>query len=205
MYYLLFRAIRTRPRPFWAFWEQRTDADVYAFVPVTSEKEAQERATAEMEARGWRIDHYKYKRPVDETFRQDSLDVRLRIRRAAKGESVYTVYPAFEYATKESTMDSRYLANPDVQLDPARVPEPLRPLLRFADRWAITDDEERSGIIARASKADKKELVDAVTPLFDDIASFANAHENSVPVPDEVVVLNLIAEAADTASHDVAG
>ena len=203
MFYLLFRALRTRPRPFWAFWQPRTKADVYAFIPVTSVEEAERRATADMEAKGWRIDHYKHKRPVDETFRQDSADVRLRIRLAAKGEPVYTFYPAFEYAVTESPADSRYLANPGVHLDPTQVPERLRPLLRFADRWAILDDEQRSSAIATASRDEKKELVDAVTPLFDEIASFASAHENSVPVPDEVVVLNLIAEAADTASHEV--
>ena len=103
----------------------------------------------------------------------------------------------------EPTITSRYCDNPDVSLDPQQVPEPLRPLLRFAATWAILDDVERSRFIAAASRDEKKVFVDAVAPFFNEIAHYAEQHADDVPVPDEVVVLNLLAEAADTASFDV--
>ena len=98
---------------------------------------------------------------------------------------------------------SRYLDNQEVQLDPQRVPENLRPLLRFGHEWAIGDDVERSHYIATAPLDRKKEFVDAVTPHFEEIEQFSRLHEDDVPVPDEVIVLNMLAEAADTAWHDV--
>ena len=103
----------------------------------------------------------------------------------------------------EPSITSRYCDNPEVSLDPRQVPESLRPLLRFAAQWAILDDVERSRFIAETSRDDKKVFVDAVAPFFDEIALYAEKHADAVPVPDEVIVLNLLAEAADTASFDV--
>ena len=103
----------------------------------------------------------------------------------------------------ESPITSRYCDNPEVTLDPQRLPEQLRPLLRFAGTWAILDDVERSRFIAATPRDEKKAFVDAVTPFFNDIAQYSQEHEDAVPVPDEVIVLNLLAEAADTASFDV--
>ena len=106
-------------------------------------------------------------------------------------------------AKNELQLTSRYCDNPEVTLDPQRLPEQLRPLLRFAGTWAILDDVERSRFIAATSRDEKKVFVDAVTPFFNDIARYSQQHDDAVPVPDEVIVLNLLAEAADTASFDV--
>jgi hypothetical protein len=203
--FLLFRAVRTRPRPFWAFWQQRAAADVYAMIPVTDIAEARGLANSDMEARGWRIERFEHSRPVDRDFPQDDATVRWRIRRASSGKPAYDFYPPFRaYEADESkAIESRYLATPGVKLDPERVPEHLRALLRFAGEWAIGDDVERGRFIAAANHENKKEFVEAVAPLFEDIERYSRAHDNVVPVPDEVIVLNLLAEAADIASHDV--
>jgi len=50
------------------------------------------------------------------------------------------------------------------QLDPARVPEALRPLVPVAQTWGIGDDVERADYIARASAADREELRQAIAP-----------------------------------------
>lgn len=207
MFFLLFKATRTRPRPWWAFWQQRSAADVYAWIALDSVDEARARAHNDMRVRGWSIDSFRVARPVDHTFPRNDADVRWKVRHASGGTPVYEFYAPLEYATDRSAaggeITSRYLASPDVDLDPARVPATLRPLLRFANAWAIGDDVERSQLIAGASAAEKKELVNAVTPHFAAIEDFARTHADDVPVPDEVVVLNLIAEAADSASHDL--
>jgi hypothetical protein len=98
---------------------------------------------------------------------------------------------------------SRLLDNPEVAIEPTRVPEELRPLLRFGATWVILDDVERSRFIESAPASDKHALVRAVVPRFDAIEAYSRRHAESAPVPDEVVLLNLIAEAADLASHDV--
>lgn len=205
MFFLVFRAARTRPRPWWAFWQQRSAADVYAWVAQPSVDAARARAHEDMRARGWSIGDFRVGRPVDHTFPRHDADVRWKVRRASQGTPIYEFFAPLDYAADSAgagtEITSRYVDSPDVHLDPARVPEPLRPLLRFASAWAIGDDVERSRVIAAASKAERAELVNALTPHFAAIEEFARLHANDVPMPDEVVVLNMIAEAADTASN----
>ena len=50
------------------------------------------------------------------------------------------------------------------QLDPAAVPEALRPLVPLAQVWGIGDDVDRAEFIARASPADREALRAAIAP-----------------------------------------
>ena len=207
MFFLVFRATRTRPRPWWKLWQQRSSADVYAWIALPSVDAARARAHDDMRARGWSISGFRVARPVDHTFPRRDADVRWKVRRASQGAPLYEFFAPLDYAGDSTGADagitSRYVDSPGVHLEPARVPEALRPLLRFA-AWAIGDDVERSRAIAAASVTEREELVNAVTPHFAAIEDFARLHADDVPVPDEVIVLNLIAEAADIASHTVA-
>ena len=145
---------------------------------------------------------------VDEAFPRANATTRVNIWRASKGIPTYEFYSPHRRseATEENgagAIGSRYMDSPGVTIDQTRVPETLRPLFQFANEWAIGDDVERSDFIAAAPRDRKKVFVEAVTPLFGDIETYARLHEHEVPVPDEVIVLNLLAEAADIASHDV--
>jgi hypothetical protein len=51
-----------------------------------------------------------------------------------------------------------------VQLDPANVPEALRPLVPLAETWGIGDDVDRAELIARASTADREAVRTALAP-----------------------------------------
>ena len=203
MIFFLFRATRLR-RPRWAFWRRRA-ADVYAWLPLDTIDGAKTRVAADMAVRGWRIDGFEVSRILDATFRSDNMSVRANIRLASHGRPVYRFYSASDRSTPAGAgpIRSRYMDAPGVTVNPAHVPETLRSLLRFAGEWAIGDDVERRDFIAAAPDEEKRAFVEAVTPLFAEIEAYARTHERAVPVPDEVIVLNLLAEAADIASHDV--
>lgn len=98
---------------------------------------------------------------------------------------------------------SRLLDDPKINIDGQRVPERLRALLAFGQEWAILDDVERAQFIRITPLEKKRVFVDAVIPHLDEIAEFSKKHESDTPVPDEVVLLNCLAEAADEAYYDV--
>ncbi len=50
--------------------------------------------------------------------------------------------------------------------------------------------------MARASFAEKKRLVDAVRPHFEALAKWSKAEHHKTPVPDEVVLLDMLALSA---------
>lgn len=56
------------------------------------------------------------------------------------------------------------VAETAIQIDPARVPEDLRPLIPLAERWGIGDDVERGELIAQSSAPDREALKTAVAP-----------------------------------------
>ena len=48
------------------------------------------------------------------------------------------------------------------KLNPAKVPNDLRPLIPLAERWGIGDDVDREAALARATKAEQQKLRRAV-------------------------------------------
>ena len=157
-----------------------------------------------MQRRGWQVDRFFFERRIDADFPQDDTSVRYNIRRAREGTPTYNFYRPGVWARtlREDSEEPvvRGLGEAGLELDPAKVPPNLRPLLRFVTDWAIGDDVERSRFIASVPREEREAFVAAVSPHFDEIARFAGAHEQDIPVPDEVVALNLLAEAADEAS-----
>jgi len=98
---------------------------------------------------------------------------------------------------------SRYAEADGVSIDPNRIPEHLRHLLDYARVWAIGDDVERDHFMRSVPPAEKKAFVDAVDPLQDELAKWSAAHRHDVPVPDEVVLYDMMAEAAAEAVAEV--
>jgi len=98
---------------------------------------------------------------------------------------------------------SRYADNPDVTIDPDKIPEPIRSILPFAKDWAIGDDKERTEYEASLSVEDLKLFVDAVWPKMDAIEDYCSKHRGDVPVPDEVVLLDMMMEAVTEVYYEV--
>jgi hypothetical protein len=207
MIFLFFRA-RLRERRWWRFWRRKL-ADVYGWLALATLDEAMAQARADMGRRGYVIERVHVARDTTgEDLAKRDWSVRMNTRVASRFGRQYVFYPPsplWDAPVNAAGPDvrSRLLDNPEVAIDPARVPEELRPLLRFGATWAILDDVERSQFIKTAPASDKEALVRAVAPRFEAIEAYSRQHAESAPVPDEVVLLNLLAEAADLASHDV--
>ncbi|MDQ7781672.1 MAG: hypothetical protein RDU20_02255 [Desulfomonilaceae bacterium] len=91
---------------------------------------------------------------------------------------------------------SRYAEAPDVVIDPMKVPEDLRDLVPLAKKWAIGDDVERAHFRDSVPATERRELIDMVSPKWDRLEQYCAAGRNEVPVPDEVVLFDMMAEAA---------
>ena len=100
-------------------------------------------------------------------------------------------------------MKSRYADNPGVNIDEGYVPAEFRPLLALACTWAIGDDVERDEFMNSSTIEAKKEMVDAVYPHFDSLAAWSATENQKIPVRDEAILLDMLAEAAAEALYDV--
>lgn len=98
---------------------------------------------------------------------------------------------------------SRYAYIEGVSLEPEKLPTNLRPLLEHAKKWAIGDDVERSQLIAETPLEEKKVFVDAVDSVAGEIHEWVLQHQDEIPVPDEVVMFQMMGEAATEAYYDV--
>jgi hypothetical protein len=92
---------------------------------------------------------------------------------------------------------SRYADVPGVFVDVANIPEGLRELLSLAKYWAIGDDEERLNLMLLAPAEDLRAFAQAVAPLREEIWAWCRAHDSDIPVPDEVVMYDMMLQAAD--------
>jgi hypothetical protein len=91
---------------------------------------------------------------------------------------------------------SRYSEIDGVSIDPLKVPERLRHLIPLAKHWSIGDDVERADMMWLTPYDELKALVLAFRPLQDEIEDWCSSHHADVPVPDEVVLFDMLAQAA---------
>jgi hypothetical protein len=91
---------------------------------------------------------------------------------------------------------SRYAEIEGVTLEPSVVPESIRHLIPLAKYWSIGDDVERADMMWLTPYADLKAMVLAVLPFADVIGKWCSSHHADIPVPDEVVVFDMLTEAA---------
>ncbi len=100
------------------------------------------------------------------------------------------------HAAEPGKITSRYADAPDVVIDPMKVPEDLRDLLPLAEKWAIGDDVERAHFRNSVPATERRELIDMVSPKWDRLEQYCAERRDEVPVPDEVVLFDMTAEAA---------
>lgn len=91
---------------------------------------------------------------------------------------------------------SRYSDIQGVVIDPLKVPEHLRHLTSLAKYWSVCDDVERANLMWLTSHEELKALVTAVLRLQERIRQWCSSHRADVPVPDEVVIFDMLSEAA---------
>ena len=200
LFFLLFRAIREGRRS-WRFWAPDA-ADVFAWLQARDLAEATKHAVAEMARRGYRLERVHVARDLtNEDPKRLNRSTRAHLWAAKRGVPIYQFYSPsklydLEPGAPVTGVCSRFLDDPAIRIDPQRVPEDLRPLLRYAEEWAIGDDCERQAFIQRATPEQRAAFVAAVAPHFDALAEFSRAHADDEPVPAEVIVLDLLAQAA---------
>jgi hypothetical protein len=91
-----------------------------------------------------------------------------------------------------------------VRIDEKKVPEQFRHLIPHAKYWSVGDDVERCRLMARTSLAQKRALVDAVWPLWKELNAWCDeAHGFATPVPDEVVIFEMLFEPVAEARVEV--
>jgi len=183
----------------WAFWRRRR-ARVFAWLRTDSVDEGRELAEAEMKHRGWRIVRIENaRREPDETH--PDVFVRQYQRIASRWGSCYTFSGASEEDLREAdsrplgTIRSRYAESDGVIVDANRVPEELRAVLEVARRWGIGDDLERQAFLESVSAEERQAFVDLVEPRLETIEAYCSSLRQEIPVPDEVVLLDMMTEA----------
>ena len=78
-------------------------------------------------------------------------------------------------------------------MDPATVPEVLRPIIPLTKRWAIGDDKKRTRRFAKASARTKERLIHTVKPLFPEIERYLDSFGDD-PIPEEAALIMHLAE-----------
>jgi hypothetical protein len=90
-----------------------------------------------------------------------------------------------------------HLKSEDV-VDFSALPEQFRQLKPLMEKWAVSDDQERSILIDEASQQALKKLVKAVSPHMEAINTFLDSFENR-PLSDAAALLGTLAECATEA------
>lgn len=78
------------------------------------------------------------------------------------------------------------------------LPEQFRQLKPLMEKWAVSDDQERSVLVDEASQQALKKLVQAVSPHMEAINTFLDSFENR-PLSDAAALLGTLAECATEA------
>lgn len=198
MVYLLFEAERERPASRWAFWSYDY-ASVYAWLDAPDVAVGQSRAEATMRRKGWRIVRYEHAKVMTDDQLPNDMYANACVRMARATGSSYTFDRMKRPDARNATADADLAKLTDfdgLDVDASRVPATLRAALELGRRWAIGDDVLRSRAIRRASESERRAVLDAVTPLWDDIERWCAPRREQTPVPVEVIVFDWLLEAA---------
>jgi hypothetical protein len=95
---------------------------------------------------------------------------------------------------------SRYADIEGVVIDPGKVPERFRHLIDYAKFWSIGDDVERADMMWLTPHEDLKGMALAVRPLDAEIWEWCEKGRRQTPVPDEIVVFDMLHQAAAEAT-----
>jgi hypothetical protein len=91
---------------------------------------------------------------------------------------------------------SRYADVPGVSIDVEKIPERFRGLIEFAKYWSVGDDAERADLMWLTPYCELKAFAAAVWPLIPEINAWCAQHRDDVQVADEVILFDIMQEAA---------
>ena len=91
---------------------------------------------------------------------------------------------------------SRYADIEGVVIDPAKIPERFRHLVDYAKFWSIGDDVERADMMWLTPYEDLKAMALAVRQLYAEIGEWCEKGRQQIPIPDEIVVFDMLHQAA---------
>lgn len=91
---------------------------------------------------------------------------------------------------------SRYSDIDGVVIDPLKIPEQFRHLVSLAKYWSVGDDVERINLMCHTPFDELRSLTVAVRPLRDEIWQWCSSHHGDIPVPDEVVIFDMLSQAS---------
>jgi hypothetical protein len=83
------------------------------------------------------------------------------------------------------------------KLNPAKVPNDLRPLIPLAERWGIGDDVDREAALARATKAEQQKLRQAVEAHASKITEWLDSFGADETMSDEAAAFMYMQLAVD--------
>ncbi len=189
------RRKRSHPLMFWRF----DDARVFGWVDTDDADQARVRAVGDLDKRGWDVrcfDFVTVFTPGPELSKTNAV---------ARARGSYYDFLKWYVPPKGQTEDglsssspvitSRYADAQGVAIDAENIPAALRHLVPHARVWAIGDDEQRGAFAKTQSREQKRAFVDAVRPHFAELEAWCAARRTETPVPDEVVLFNMMAEA----------
>ena len=190
------RRKRSHPLMFWRF----DDARVFGWLDTDDADQARVRAVEDLDKRGWDVRHFEFVTvftPGPELSKTNSV---VRTRGSYYDFLRWYVPPEGQAESRPSSscpvITSRYADAPGVAIDAERIPAALRHLVPYARVWAIGDDEERGAFAETQSSGQKCAFMDAVRPHFAELEAWCAAQRTETPVPDEVVLFDMMAEAA---------
>ena len=190
------RRKRSHPLMFWRF----DDARVFGWVDTDDADHARARAVEDLDKRGWDVRHFEFV-----TVFTPSSPKLSKTNAAIRTRGSYYDFLRWYVPPKGQTEDglsssspvitSRYADAQGVAIDAESIPAALRHLVPHARIWAIGDDEQRGAFAETQSSEQKRAFVDAVRPHFAELEAWCAAGRTEMPVPDEVVLFDMMAEA----------
>ena len=201
LFLLVFYSRRIGKKKWFQFW-RRNYARVIAHVYANDVKKAKEIAENDIRRKGFQISKYKEINKFQdigypaEVMRQLEKSLKLRTRYAFYGllESEEKIYEG-KIKIDPEKISSRYADYEGVLIDLRKVPRDLHNIVPYAKKWAICDDVERTEYSRQVSSRDAEEFYRVVASKVELIEAYCDLHRREVPVPDEVVLFDLMMEA----------
>jgi len=111
--------------------------------------------------------------------------------------------PASAFSNDMEIQIHRYADDPEVIINNRSLPTDISQIMHYAIKLGIGDDTEREYYINSLPLNEKKQIIKDVWPLMLTIEKYCDNHRDQSPVPDNVVLLDLLTEAVAVIYYDV--
>lgn len=101
--------------------------------------------------------------------------------------------------TLRQTIERNFPGKVPKNIDIMQIPDNLRPLVPYLEKWAISDDDARQIRIKASSKEELQLLIDVISPRIDQINQYLGSFGNR-PLTQEAILIGLLGELCDEIS-----